>query len=632
MAVRQYIGARYVPKFMGTYDPTTDYEALSVVDNGMGTSYTSKKPTPAGTPLTDTDYWAVTGSLNGAIIQLQNDVLQLQGDMTTLDAKVDSVKANPTVADLIANTALVDGDVAYTGGFYAAGDGGEGTYLITSAGTPDNMFVFAMSNGLYANLIYGDDLNILQIGAHKDGLTDDTAIIQAAFDNARHIIIPEGEFQITGTLYPANGTVISGVYDTFDRARSVIKTSNNITLVSFAGKVGGITFSGVVLSHPDTNTQPVTDFTGARYIKLIDVKFEHPTDANCIAIWSDPLSADWNGYLIFDCLYASNYKNSINLTTATLCSCTDCKFNNTSSNNIVYSGEIINLRGCEITNQTKTPPIKYTGIYGVNMMGCYAEDIPVQKLIEHSGTEDLAYMINGGMKYTWSRIANSFNGYARHAAFTKDGSSPSVLEQFCDGYQGDNWLQNGTFGFGKLGWDIDAAANAVVQNCNENGYYKELYCQPSGGADIKQTLSNLPTGKYTFSCWVKIEGASEGYSLNLFVNDTNNTSNVLGRASYSSLGVIPNNKWHLVTMVFDSTHDAGISSVDVRIRANATVPKLHITGCQLRSGVYTGTLSNGIGGNTIYTNKLVIRGTDNHYYRLNITGGAVDIQDITSQA
>ena len=72
--MRQYIGARYVPKFMGTYDPTQAYEALCVVDNGMGTSYISKIPTPANTPLTDTAHWSIYGASSGAIINLQNQI------------------------------------------------------------------------------------------------------------------------------------------------------------------------------------------------------------------------------------------------------------------------------------------------------------------------------------------------------------------------------------------------------------------------------------------------------------------------------------------------------------------------------------------------------------------------------
>lgn len=83
--MRQYIGARYMPKFMGTYDPTTAYEALSVVDNGMGTSYVSNQPTPAGTPLTNTVYWAVYGASSGAIIHLQDQIDDINDELSEID-------------------------------------------------------------------------------------------------------------------------------------------------------------------------------------------------------------------------------------------------------------------------------------------------------------------------------------------------------------------------------------------------------------------------------------------------------------------------------------------------------------------------------------------------------------------
>lgn len=97
--MRQYVGARYVPKFMGNYDATQAYEALCVVDNGLGTSYISKIPTPPGTPLTDNTYWQLYGSSSGAIINLQNqidtinnvDLPAINGDITTLDNKIDSI-------------------------------------------------------------------------------------------------------------------------------------------------------------------------------------------------------------------------------------------------------------------------------------------------------------------------------------------------------------------------------------------------------------------------------------------------------------------------------------------------------------------------------------------------------------
>lgn len=82
----QYIGARYVPRFLGTYDATQEYEALDVVDNGMGTSYISKIPTPPGTPLTDADHWALYGASSGAIINLQNQIDDINDDLDILNA------------------------------------------------------------------------------------------------------------------------------------------------------------------------------------------------------------------------------------------------------------------------------------------------------------------------------------------------------------------------------------------------------------------------------------------------------------------------------------------------------------------------------------------------------------------
>ena len=84
MSMHTYIGARYVPKFVGTYDPTQQYDALEVVDNGSGTTYIARKTVPAGTPLNNTDYWFVYGASSGAIISLQNQVNALITDVDKL--------------------------------------------------------------------------------------------------------------------------------------------------------------------------------------------------------------------------------------------------------------------------------------------------------------------------------------------------------------------------------------------------------------------------------------------------------------------------------------------------------------------------------------------------------------------
>lgn len=114
----QYIGARYVPKFMGTFDPTQIYENMCVVENGLGTSYISKIPVPAGTSLTDTTYWAIYGASSGAIINLQNQIGDLT-DLTTSDQNslVDAI--NEVDADIQTLTDEVhNGDVIIIGNSY----------------------------------------------------------------------------------------------------------------------------------------------------------------------------------------------------------------------------------------------------------------------------------------------------------------------------------------------------------------------------------------------------------------------------------------------------------------------------------------------------------------------------------
>lgn len=96
MSVHTYVGARYVPRFLGTYDPTQIYDALDVVDNGSGTSYIARKTVPAGTPLTDTDHWFVYGASSGAIIALQNDMIQAQNDIININNEIDNIEAEFT--------------------------------------------------------------------------------------------------------------------------------------------------------------------------------------------------------------------------------------------------------------------------------------------------------------------------------------------------------------------------------------------------------------------------------------------------------------------------------------------------------------------------------------------------------
>lgn len=81
MATRQYIGARYVPKFYENSDGTAEwrsgviYEPLTIVTYN-GNSYTSKKVVPAtiGDPSGNPAYWVATGIFNEQVESIRQEL------------------------------------------------------------------------------------------------------------------------------------------------------------------------------------------------------------------------------------------------------------------------------------------------------------------------------------------------------------------------------------------------------------------------------------------------------------------------------------------------------------------------------------------------------------------------------
>lgn len=96
---RQYIGARYVPKFFNNPDGSWDwaqgfqYEPLTMVKYGENT-YTSKMLVPAtvGSPNLNPEYWANTGNYNGFINSLEAKVQNNTNDISELKEKISKIK------------------------------------------------------------------------------------------------------------------------------------------------------------------------------------------------------------------------------------------------------------------------------------------------------------------------------------------------------------------------------------------------------------------------------------------------------------------------------------------------------------------------------------------------------------
>lgn len=203
MSTRQYIGARYVPKFFDRNNSAewvsgVAYEALTIVTR-LGNSYTSKIPVPTniGAPESNPRYWVATGNYNE---QLQEYI-----EMASRGAK-----QYGTISDITESLPL--GSIILSGGYNSANDGGGAIYII---GSTENADSIKLPSNQYATII-NDVIYPEMFGAIGDGVTDDTVAIRKWLNcdhealmmkNHTYLVTEYIEFSKSHTIYGNNGTI-----------------------------------------------------------------------------------------------------------------------------------------------------------------------------------------------------------------------------------------------------------------------------------------------------------------------------------------------------------------------------------------------------------------------------------------
>ena len=216
MAVTQYIGSRYVPLFADPieWSNAKEYEPLTIVTH-EGNSYTAKQFVPVGIDITNGEFWVLTGNYNAQVEQYRRETAAAQQSADAAQQSADAAQTDidklddlfrtlvfDTVADMKNSSDLKEGLICETLGFYSIGDGGASKYIIENNGTGNELDSFSIGS-LYANMLYGDCINIRQLGALPDAGYNCTSVLLYAISAARNkrIYIPNGEWYFSETLF-----------------------------------------------------------------------------------------------------------------------------------------------------------------------------------------------------------------------------------------------------------------------------------------------------------------------------------------------------------------------------------------------------------------------------------------------
>lgn len=94
----KYVGKRIVPKHCGVWNRTKAYEMLCIVyDQASGDSYISRKEVPAGTQLSNPDYWALCSDFSEQMYMLDQRIVASEAAIRAdNDATEAAIKADNT--------------------------------------------------------------------------------------------------------------------------------------------------------------------------------------------------------------------------------------------------------------------------------------------------------------------------------------------------------------------------------------------------------------------------------------------------------------------------------------------------------------------------------------------------------
>lgn len=215
MALKKFIGARYAPEFAGAWSNTKQYAALSVVyaDNR---SYVSRKTVPAGTPISNTEFWIQSSDWNAQVAEYNLKVEGYNANVEKYNKNVqdysaavsgfyaDTLHSFDTKADMQADRTLALGETLLTCGDKKIGDGGGSFYQVVSE---TSVTAVALDNGLFAEPFEFQPYDYSQFQQEVEGYKNSTTrVYNTQQDMVADVGINAGNILMTtGALEQGDG-------------------------------------------------------------------------------------------------------------------------------------------------------------------------------------------------------------------------------------------------------------------------------------------------------------------------------------------------------------------------------------------------------------------------------------------
>ena len=459
-------------------------------------------------------------------------------------------------------------------------------------------------------------------GALGNGINDDTKAIQKTINTFSNISFVKGTYIFSSQIEIVGDRTITGVEEMQNNGNVILKTNSNITCLKLIGN--GITINNLTLEHPETNTVPVVDFTGHRYIHLRNIICHH-YGKQCPAVGLFSGSVSWTGYDIFENCYFSQYSENVRIENGSFVSFYNCKLNNATKRHLYLGGSVFSFIGCDITKDPKDNVlgVEYTGPYIVAFEGCYLEGFKLTDFAKCTNENIGAGIKISGSKYYLPYASGALTTATAYTEY--DGGSfysPNMLPRFSNGFHNTvNSIINGDFSSGLVRWEKTSNVNGTSISTNvklPKGQTNGKCFVRNGGypGEIWQEVGQLSQGPHTIGMWVKADEINSNFRMDIIVSD--------GRAgtAYKILNFVTKNPkysdWQYVNCIFDIPEDKVNVKWYTRIYF-AGCKDINVTGITLYDGVYTeARAGNSVSEKTVLTNELIIKGEDGKYYKVSV--------------